>query len=61
MKALLLSVGNEVLSGKTINTNASFLAIELEKLGIEVVKVVTIGDEKSILKHEVEVWFGSYT
>ncbi len=59
MKALLLSVGNEVLSGKTINTNASFLAIELEKLGIEVVKVVTIGDEKNILKHEVEVFLES--
>lgn len=59
MRALLLSVGNEVLSGKTINTNASFLAIELEKLGIEVVKVVTIGDEKNILKHEVEVFLNS--
>ena len=46
MKALILSVGNEVLSGKTINTNASFIAIELEKIGVDVVKVVTIGDNK---------------
>ena len=44
-KAYLLSVGNEVLSGRVINTNASFLAIELEKIGIEVVKVLTVADD----------------
>ena len=43
--AYLLSVGNEVLSGRVINTNASFLAIELEKIGIEVVKVLTVADD----------------
>ena len=31
MKVEILSVGNEVLSGKVVNTNASFLSIELEK------------------------------
>lgn len=45
--AYLLSVGNEVLSGRVINTNASFLAIELEKIGIEVVKVLTVADDAS--------------
>ena len=59
MKALLLSVGNEVLSGKTINTNASFIAIELEKIGIDVVKVVTIGDNKEILRDEVNTFKNS--
>jgi len=54
MKALILSVGNEVLSGKTINTNASFIAIELEKIGVDVVKVVTIGDNKEMLINEIE-------
>ena len=53
MKALILSVGNEVLSGKTINTNASFIAIELEKIGVDVIKVVTIGDNKEMLISEV--------
>ena len=53
MKALILSVGNEVLSGKTINTNASFIAIELEKIGVDVIKVVTIGDNKEMLISEI--------
>lgn len=47
MKAYILSVGDEVLSGRVVNTNASFLAIELEKLGIDVIKVITIGDDKN--------------
>lgn len=59
MKALLLSVGNEVLSGKIVNTNASFLAIEFEKLGIEVVKVVTIADDKKQLRNEVKQFMKS--
>ena len=46
----LLNVGNEVLSGKVVNTNASFLALELEKIGFSVKKVVTIGDDKEDLK-----------
>ena len=59
MKALILSVGNEVLSGKTINTNASFIAIELGKIGIDVVKVVTIGDNKEMLISEVKAFKSS--
>ena len=59
MKALLLSVGDEVLCGKVINTNASFLAIELEKIGIETTKVVTIGDDRDDLKKEVQSFLRS--
>ena len=49
----LLNVGNEVLSGKVVNTNASFLSLELEKVGFEVRKVVTIADDKEDLRKEV--------
>lgn len=45
MKAYLLNVGAEVLSGKVINANASFLASELESLGIEVIKTLVVGDD----------------
>lgn len=53
MKVEILSVGNEVLSGKVVNTNASFLSIELEKIGYDVVRVVTVGDDKEELIKEV--------
>ncbi|MDD3191356.1 MAG: nicotinamide-nucleotide amidohydrolase family protein [Bacilli bacterium] len=44
MKAYILNIGNEVLSGKVVNTNASYLALECEKLGIETVKTVVVSD-----------------
>ena len=55
----LLNVGSEVLSGKVVNTNASYLALELEKIGFEVKKVVTIADSKEDLKREVVVFLDS--
>ena len=45
MKAYILNIGDEVLSGKVINTNASYLASELEVLGIKVSKTIVVGDE----------------
>lgn len=47
MKSLILSVGDEVLSGKTINTNFSTISSYLSKIGIDVVKGITIGDDKN--------------
>lgn len=44
MSAYLLTIGDEVLSGKVLNTNASYLAQQLGLLGIVVRKVVTVGD-----------------
>ena len=55
----LLNVGNEVLSGKVVNTNASFLALELEKIGFSVKKVITIADDKDVLKKEVLAFLDS--
>lgn len=54
MKAFILNIGDEVLSGKTINTNSSFIAEELSKLSISVEKVVVVGDDEASIKKEVE-------
>lgn len=59
MKALLLCVGDEVLSGRVVNTNASFLAKELEKYGIDTIKHVVVGDNAQMLKKEVEAFINS--
>lgn len=53
MKAFILNIGDEVLSGKTINTNSSFIAEELSKLSISVEKVVVVGDDEEMIKKEV--------
>ena len=52
--ALLISIGNELLSGQTVNTNASFLAKEMTQLGFSIVKVITIPDLKEIVASEIK-------
>lgn len=47
MKAWILSVGDEVLSGKTVNTNFSTISSYFSQIGIDVVKGITIGDDKN--------------
>ena len=45
MLAAILTIGNEVVSGDTENTNASWLARRLEELGVKVVLSAAIPDE----------------
>ena len=54
MKAAILNVGDEVLSGKVINTNSSFLAHELELIGVETKYVSVVGDDKEMLISELK-------
>jgi len=41
----LIVVGNEILSGKVVDTNAPYLARELRALGVELRRIVTVPDE----------------
>ena len=45
--AEIISVGNELLNGRTVNTNAAFLSRELGKLGFEVGRVQTVADDEA--------------
>lgn len=49
MKAEIISIGDELLIGQTINTNAAFLGERLSALGFSIVKVVTVGDNREAL------------
>lgn len=46
MKACIVSVGNELLNGHTVDTNASWLAGRLFEMGIETAGVWLVPDEK---------------
>lgn len=46
LTASLLTIGNEITSGKTINTNASWLSLRLHSIGIQVDHVLSIRDDK---------------
>lgn len=49
----LISIGNELLSGKTINSNATYLAKNLTTLGFRVMKIITIPDDPVIVPTEI--------
>ena len=51
MHAEILSIGTELLMGELVDTNSSYLASELAKLGIEVRWVTKVGDDPDRL-HE---------
>jgi nicotinamide-nucleotide amidase len=46
VKAELLSIGDELLIGQTINTNAAWLGEHLNLLGIEVVRTTVVSDTR---------------
>lgn len=49
----IVIIGNEVLSGKTQDTNSHFLCAELRQLGVEVQKISTIPDVIKMIGREV--------
>ena len=45
MNAYLINIGDELLIGQVVNTNASWIASELEKNNIHVARILTIADD----------------
>jgi len=46
MKAEIISIGDEILIGQVINTNASWLGVKLNEIGIEVYQISSVSDSK---------------
>ncbi len=49
MKAELVTIGDEILIGQIVNTNAVFLAKALNKIGIEIAQITSISDDKKTI------------
>lgn len=58
MVAEIISIGEELLIGQTINTNASWLAQELNGIGIDVRRIVTITDDHNSILGVLEECLG---
>jgi|SRR5579875_76032 len=43
-RAVILSTGDELTTGRIVDTNASYIADQLNQIGLEVVAVLTVGD-----------------
>ena len=55
--AVLITIGDEILSGNTIDTNSNFIASELKNIGIQVSQILTISDEVNTIKKTIESAF----
>ncbi len=56
----IILIGNEILSGKVVDANASYLCRELRALGVEVRKISVIPDEVDLIAEEVGQFHTDY-
>lgn len=58
-KAVILSTGDELIAGRVVDTNSSYIADKLYSLGLEVAAILKVGDTKErllwALHHGVEL------
>ena len=59
--ACVLIIGNEILSGKTQDTNLQFLGFELAKLGIRLAEGRVVRDEPAAIIHHVNECRAAFT
>lgn len=57
MKAEIISIGDEILIGQIVNTNAVWMAQQLNLCGIQVAAISTVSDGKEDIEHAVEIAF----
>jgi molybdenum cofactor synthesis domain-containing protein len=50
----LIVIGNEILSGKVVDTNSAFLAQQLRSLGVSLRRMVVVPDEVDVIGAEVQ-------
>ncbi len=54
MRAYILSTGDEVLLGDIVDTNSSFLCRSLKDMGIEVDKIIAVGDSVDTISANIK-------
>lgn len=55
--AVLITIGDEILSGNTVDTNSNFIATQLKNIGFKVVQIFTISDEIETIKKTLKSAF----
>ncbi|HNW98208.1 MAG TPA: competence/damage-inducible protein A [Bacteroidales bacterium] len=55
MKAYIINIGDELLIGQIVNLNASWMAEQLNLVGVEVCKIIVVGDKEEDIKNALYV------
>lgn len=54
MNATIINIGNELLNGHSINTNAAFIAQQLTSIGVNVNEILVVKDDASDIKNAIK-------
>jgi len=60
MDVALITVGDELLSGDTVNTNANWLASELSDRGVAVARILSVPDDRAVIAERVRGYAGEF-
>src|SRR4030095_9640415 len=60
MKAVILTIGDEILIGQVVNSNAAYLGRELFSLGIPAEKTITVPDNEKEIINTLKASFRNY-
>ena len=55
MKAIIISIGDELTCGRIPDTNSAYLAERLVKMGIEVIEHLTVGDDREKIAEAIRL------
>ena len=55
MKCTIITIGDELLIGQTIDTNSAFIAQRLNEIGIAIHRRIAIADDKEEINNEVDM------
>jgi nicotinamide-nucleotide amidase len=54
MNAIIMSIGNELTFGQTVDTNSAWLSLRLAEIGVHVIAHVTVADELEPVRREIQ-------
>lgn len=60
MRSVLISIGDEILIGQVTDTNAVWIAKELNKIGVAVEEMLSISDDPGQIKETLDRYMGVY-
>jgi nicotinamide-nucleotide amidase len=60
LKSAIITIGDEILIGQVLNTNAAYLSTKLHALGITVDRMITVPDRKDDILKEFRYSFRNY-
>lgn len=58
--AAVITIGDEVLIGQVVNTNAAFIGQRLSEIGIDIIRTVVVGDDYDEIMSAFDEYYSRY-